>query len=370
MATTTAPPADLNTSTPPAASTPLDSDQVESFTHSVIGDLGAAVSGVLIRLGDRLGLYRALGDSLPATSDELADRTGLAERYVREWLHNQAAAGWVTYDRQSHTFTLPPEHALLVSDEHAPTFMLGGFDIAAAIWADENVLADAFRTGVGIGWHQHDPRLFAGTERFFRPGYQANLVGNWLPALDGVVTRLETGIDVADVGCGFGASAIVMAQAYPHSTFVGYDYHDGSIASARSRAAEAGVTNVTFEVGSAKDLPGHFDLVCLFDCLHDMGDPEGAARRVRSTLRPGGSVLVVEPAGSDQPEDNHNPLGRLFYGCSTALCTPNSLAQDGQLGLGNQAGQTRMAKILTSAGFSSIEVVDQSPINVVLDVRP
>ncbi|HEX2706072.1 MAG TPA: class I SAM-dependent methyltransferase, partial [Candidatus Lustribacter sp.] len=348
----------------------IDPDALEKFTHSVIGDLGAAVSGVLIHIGDRLGLYRALGDSAPVTSVALSARTGLAERYVREWLHNQAAAGWVSYDSNAQTFTLPPEHALLVSDPNAPTFLLGGFDIAASIWGDEHLLTDAFRSGAGIGWHEHDERLFEGTERFFRPGYQANLVSTWLPALNGVVERLEAGIDVADVGCGFGASTIVMARAFPQSTFVGYDYHDASIVAARRRAAEAGLSNVTFEVDTAKAVPGQFDLVCLFDCLHDMGDPEGAACRLRSALRPGGSLLLVEPAGADRPEDNHNPLGRLFYGCSTALCVPSSLAQEGGLGLGNQAGQPRMNEILTQAGFSSIRVVDRSPINVVMEVRP
>jgi SAM-dependent methyltransferase len=349
----------------------LDEAKVEQFTHSIIGDLGAAISAVMIRIGDRLGLYRALGDSLPVTSVDLAARTGLAERYVREWLHNQAAAGWVTYRPEDATFTLPAEHALLVADENSPSFLLGGFDIAAAVWADEEILADAFRTGAGIGWHQHHPSLFSGTERFFRPGYQANLVSSWLPALTGVVERLREGITVADVGCGFGASTLLLGQEYPNSTFVGFDYHDASIAAARSRALQArGTDNVTFEVAGAKDFPGQYDLICLFDCLHDMGDPIGAARRVRAALRPGGVLLLVEPAGADRPQDNHHPLGRLFYACSTALCMPSSLAQDGQLGLGNQAGTTRLTEILTTAGFSSIRVATSTPINVVIDARP
>jgi 2-polyprenyl-3-methyl-5-hydroxy-6-metoxy-1,4-benzoquinol methylase len=349
----------------------IDQAKVEHFTHQIIGDLGAAMSAVLIRIGDRLGLYRALGDSQPASSADLAAKTGLAERYVREWLHNQAAAGWVTYDPGDTTFTLPAEHALLLADEHSPAFLLGGFDIAAAVWADEDILADAFRTGAGIGWHQHDSKLFAGTERFFRPGYQANLISSWLPAVDGMVQRLQQGIAVADVGCGFGASTVLLGQQYPNSTFAGFDYHDASIAAARRRAAQAGVAgNVTFEVAGAKDFPGQYDLICLFDCLHDMGDPLGAARRVRQALRPDGVLLLVEPNGADHPEDNHHPLGRLFYACSTALCTPSSLAQEGQLGLGNQAGTARLTEILTAAGFSSVRVATSTPINVIVDARP
>jgi SAM-dependent methyltransferase len=350
-------------------SPPIDEVKVEQFAHQLIGDLGAALSSVLIRVGDRLGLYRLLGDSEPTTSAELAERAGLAERYVREWLHNQAAAGWVHYNPEATTFTLPPEHAVLVSDEHNSAFMLGGFDFVASAWADEEKLTEAFRTGQGIGWHQHDPRLFSGTERFFRPGYEANLVSSWLPALDGVVPRLEQGITVADIGCGYGAATIQLGLAYPNSSFVGYDYHDASIAAARSRAAEAGVTNVTFEVASAKEFPGRYDLICLFDCLHDMGDPAGGARHVREALRPGGSALIVEPAGSDRPEENHHLLGRLFYAASTAVCTPGSLSQEGQLGLGNQAGPTRLRAILAEAGFSSVRVAAATPINLIIDAR-
>ena len=349
----------------------LDQAKVEHFTHQIIGDLGAAMSAVLIRIGDRLGLYKALGDSLPVTSLDLALRTGLDERYVREWLHNQAAAGWVSYDPGNVTFTLPAEHALLVADENSPAFLLGGFDIAAAVWADEVLLAEGFRTGKGIGWHEHHHSLFTGTERFFRPGYQANLVSSWLPAVDGLVERLRAGIRVADVGCGFGASTVLLGREYPNSSFVGFDYHDASIAAARSRAAEAGVAgHVSFEVAGAKDFPGEYDLVCLFDCLHDMGDPVGAAGRVRRSLRPGGVALIVEPNGADRPEDNHHPLGRLFYACSTALCTPSSLAQEGQLGLGNQAGTSRLTEILERAGFGSVEIATSTPINVIVAARP
>jgi SAM-dependent methyltransferase len=349
----------------------IDEAKVEQFAHQLIADMGAAMSAVLIRIGDRLGLYRALGDGQPVTPAELAAKTRLAERYVREWLHNQAAAGWVTYAPDTDAFTLPAEHALLLSDENSPAYLLGGYDIVAAAGADEDLLTNAFRTGEGIGWHQHDARLFSGTERFFRPGYQANLVNSWLPALEGVVPRLEGGITVADVGCGFGASTVLLGAAYPDSTFVGFDYHDTSIAAARTRAGEAGVeANVAFEVAAATDFPGQYDLICLFDCLHDMGDPVGAARHIRQALRPDGSLLLVEPAGADRPQDNHHPLGRLFYACSTALCLPSSLAQRGRAGLGNQAGIRRIAEILTEAGFTHVTVATSTPINVVIDARP
>jgi SAM-dependent methyltransferase len=355
------------TETQPVA---LDMEKVEHFMHQVVGDLGAALSAVLIHVGDRLGLYRAMGDAQPVTSPQLAERTGLAERYVREWLHNQAAAGWVTYDAAGATFTLPAEHALLVADESQPTFLLGGFDFVASAWADESTYADAFRTGTGIGWHEHDHRLFSGTERFFRPGYQANLVSSWLPALDGVVARLESGAKVADIGCGHGAATILLGESFPKSTVVGFDYHDGSIAAARSRATEAAVSDrVTFQVAGAKDFTGVYDLVCLFDCLHDMGDPVGAARHVREQLAPGGTLLLVEPAAADRPEDNHHPLGRLFYAASSMICTPASLAQEVGLGLGNQVGLARLTEILHEAGFSHVRLATSTPVNLVIEAR-
>jgi len=358
---------DRSSATPEA----LDMTKVEDFLHSVVGDLGAAMSAILIHIGDRLGLYRALGDSRPVTPADLAQRCGLAERYVREWLHNQAAAGWVTYDPAAGTFTLPAEHAILVSDETAPTFLLGGFDFVASAWADEETTTNAFRTGEGIGWHQHDHRLFSGTERFFRPGYQANLVDSWLPALDGVVDQLRAGAKVADVGCGHGATSILLGESYPKSTITGFDYHDASIATARTRAADAGVTNrVTFEVAGAKDYAGKYDLVCLFDCLHDMGDPVGAARHVRESLTPGGTLLLVEPRSADRSEDNHHPLGRLMYAASTMICMPASLAQDVGLGLGNQVGFARLTELLNQAGFTRVRLATESPVNLVIEARP
>lgn len=348
----------------------IDPDRVEHFVHQIVGDLGSALSAVLIHIGDRLGLYSAMGDSAPVTSTELAARTGLSERYVREWLHNQAAAGWLAYNPDDATFTLPAELALLVADESAPSFLLGGFDFVAAAWADEDVTTEAFRTGEGIGWHQHDHRLFSGTERFFRPGYQANLVTSWLPALSGVVEKLEAGARVADIGCGHGAATILLGHNYPASTVVGFDYHDASIAAARQRVAEAGVDDrVSFEVAGAKDFHGSYELICLFDCLHDMGDPVGAARHIREALAPGGTMLLVEPAAADCPEDNHHPLGRLMYAASTMICMPASLSQEVGLGLGNQVGVARLTDILEQAGFTSVRLVASTPVNLILEVR-
>jgi SAM-dependent methyltransferase len=360
-----------SSSRPPTVQTEPDPAVLESFLHQVVGDLGAAMSAVLIHVGDRLGLYRAMADGRPVTSGDLATETSLAERYVREWLHNQAAAGWVTYDPDAETFRLPTEHALLVADDQAPTFMLGGFDFVAAAWADEERVVEAFRTGKGIGWHEHDHRLFSGTERFFRPGYQANLISSWLPALTGVVDRLQAGARVADVGCGYGAATVLIGQTYPNSRVAGFDYHEGSVSSARQRAAEAGVSDrVTFDVAGAADFLGTYDLVCLFDCLHDMGDPVGAARHIRERLAADGTLLLVEPASGDRPEENHHPLGRLFYAASTMICTPASLSQAPGLGLGNQVGLGRLTEILTSAGFSHVRLATRTPVNLVIEARP
>ena len=366
---TTSPPAPP--AAPDTAAAVIDPDRAEQFLHQVIGDLGAALSAVLIHLGDRLGLYRAMGDSQPVTAAELAQRTGLAERYVLEWLHNHAAAGWVSYDPPTASFRLPPEHALMVADDTSPQYLLGGFGFAASCWADEEKLAGAFRTGRGLGWHEHDERLFTATERFFRPGYQANLVSSWLPALDGVTGRLERGISVADVGCGYGAATMLLAAAYPASTVTGFDYHGGSIDAARQRAADAGAgSNLSFATGGAADFTGRYDLVCLFDCLHDMGDPVGAARHIRAALNPGGTLMVVEPAAADQPEGNHHPLGRLFYAASAMICTPASLAQETGLALGSQAGPARLTGLLSEAGFGSVRVAAATPVNLIIEARP
>jgi SAM-dependent methyltransferase len=352
--------------------TPLDEAKLEAFVGQAVADMGAAISGLLLHMGDRLGLYKAMAGAGPMTPASLAARTGTSERYVKEWLGNQAAGGYVTYDPVGATFELPPEQAMVLADEDSPVFLSGAFEAIASCYADHDRFVDAFQTGAGVGWHEHDGRLFSGVLRLFRPGYTAYLVSEWLPALDGVTDKLEAGASVADVGCGLGASTIIMAQAFGRSTFLGVDNHEASIAGARKAAAEAGVAQRTrFEVASADELPGvGYDLVCLFDCLHDMGDPVGAARRIRQALAPDGTLLLVEPMAGDGLEDNLNPVGRTFYGLSTVICTPGSLAQEVGLGLGAQAGEKRLAEVLAEAGFSQVRRATQTPFNLILEARP
>jgi SAM-dependent methyltransferase len=308
----------------------------------------------------------------PITSSELAARTGTAERYVREWLGNQAAGGYVSYDPVDGTFELPPEHAMVVANEGSPVFLGGAFESIASCYADHDLFVDAFRTGTGIGWQEHDDRLFSGVLRLFRPGYAAHLVGEWLPALEGVVDKLRAGASVADVGCGLGASTIIMAEAFERSTFTGIDIHEPSNAAARKAAVEAGVDQrARFDTAAARELPGTgYDLVCLFDCLHDMGDPVGAARRIRQTLAPDGTLLLVEPLAGDGLEDNLNPVERTYYGLSTVICTPASLAQEVGLGLGAQAGEHRLGSVLREAGFTRVRRAAETPFNLNLEARP
>ena len=350
----------------------INEQKLEAFVHQAVADMGVAVSGALVHIGDKLGLYKAMAGAGPLTPTELAERTGTTERYVREWLNNQAAGGYVTYDPTTLRYELPDEHALVLADENSPVFLCGGFEVLTAGYLGEAKVTEAFRTGGGVGYHEHDERLFHGTERFFRPGYQANLVANWLPALDGVVDKLTAGATVADIGCGHGASAIVLAQAFPHTRIVGFDYHDVSIVAARKAAAQAGVADrVSFEVAAAGDYPGTgYDLVTVFDALHDMGDPVGAARHVRSTLAPDGTWLIVEPYAGQHPQDNHHPLGRAFYGFSTLFCTPTSLAQPIGRGLGAQAGETQLRQVLTDGGFARIRQAAATPLNLILEARP
>jgi SAM-dependent methyltransferase len=350
----------------------IDEARLEAFVGRAVTDMGAAVSGLLMHIGDRLGLYKAMAGAGPVTPADLAARTGTAERYVREWLGNQAAGGYVVYDPADGTFELPAEQAMVVADENSPVFLAGAFEVIASCYADHGRFADAFRTGAGIGWHEHDERLFSGVLRLFRPGYAAHLVSAWLPALDGVVDKLRSGASVADVGCGLGASSIIMAQAFDRSTFLGIDKHEASVTAARQAAAEAGVAErVRFEVASAKGLPwAGYDLVCLFDCLHDMGDPVGAARHILHRLAPDGTLLVVEPMAGDGLEDNLNPVGRTFYGLSTVICTPGSLDQEVGLALGAQAGQRRITAVLREAGFSRVRLATQTPFNLILEARP
>jgi len=322
-------------------------------------------------MGDRLGLYRALAGAGPLTPAELADKTETTERYVREWLNQQAAGGYVEYDPDSGRYTLPPEQALALTDSDSPAYLPGFFQIALGSVVDSPRIADAAKSGDGVGWHEHNHDVYDGCERFFRPGYNANLLPAWLPALDGVIEKLERGGSVADVGCGHGSSTILMAKAFPQSTFVGYDYHDGSIETARERARDEGIGNVKFETAPATSFAGSgYDLVTMFDCLHDMGDPVGAARHVRQALANDGTWMIVEPAAGDRVEDNLNPIGRAYYGFSTLLCTPSSLAQEVGLALGAQAGEARIRDVVTSGGFSKFRRAAETPFNLVFEARP
>ena len=350
----------------------VDTEKLMSFVFRAVEEVGASLGTALVVMGDKLGLYRAMAGAGPLTSAELADRTGTGERYVREWLNAQAAGGVVEYDPGTGRYVLPPEQAVALTDESSPAYLPGFFQIALGSIIDSPRIAEAARSGGGIGWHDHVTDVHEGCERFFRPGYNAHLVSEWLPALNGVVDRLTAGANVADVGCGHGASTILMAGAFPASSFVGYDYHEGSIAMARRRADEAGVADrVKFEVAPAGSYPGDgYDLVTMFDCLHDMGDPAGAARHVRQSLAPDGTWMIVEPAAGDHIEDNLNPVGRAYYGFSTLLCTPCSLSQEVGLALGAQAGEKRLREVVTDAGFDHFARIAETPFNIVYEARP
>ena len=352
--------------------TAIDEQRLEAFMGRVVSDAAAAESAAVNYLGDQLGLYRGMAGAGPLTSAQLAHRTGLAERYVREWLANQVAGGYVTYDRDDGTFELPDEHAMVLADEESGVFLAGMYEIFAAMWAAANQIGDAFRTGEGVGWADHDPRLYRGVERLFGPMYRSQLVQHWIPALDGVDARLRSGGLVADVGCGHGVPTLVMADAYPNSTFHGYDAHEPSVSTASKRAAEAGVSGrVSFEVADSTGYAATgFDLVCFFDCLHDMGDPVGAATHAREALADDGAVLLVEPAAADDLADNVNPISQLVYASSVFLCTPNSLVQDVGLALGAQAGQARLHDVMNEAGFSQFRLAAQTPFNHIYEVRP
>ena len=349
----------------------INQDTLDALLGQAVGDMAAAASTVLVHVGDRLGIYRALNEGGPQTAAELAARTGLHERLLREWLSNQAAGGYVTYTADGERFSLSPEQAFLLADPDSPVYLGGMAEIIVAIGADAEKVADGIRTGRGVHWHEHSEGLFSGTERFFRPGYAANLVPSWIPALDGVQARLEAGIRVGDIGCGHGASTIVMAQAFPRSTFVGSDYHAPSIDAARKAASEAGVADrVSFEVARSTEFEGGpYDLLCVFDALHDMGDPAGAARHLREQLAPGGTLLLVEPNAGDTLSDNLNPVGRLFYAASTAVCTSNAVAQGGTDVLGAQAGEARLRAVFEGTGWSSFRRATETPFNAVFEVR-
>ena len=350
----------------------IDEDKLMQFVFKAVDEVGATLNTALVVMGDRLGLYRALAGAGPLSAAELAERTGTAERYDREWLNAQAAGGFVDYDPDSGRYTLPPEQAVALTDADSPAYLPGFFQIALGSVIDSPKIVEKARSGDGFGWHEHVHDVHEGCERFFRPGYNANLMSQWLPALDGVVGRLEQGALVADVGCGHGSSTILMAQAFPKSTFVGTDYHGGSIETARQRAKDAGVEGrVSFEIAPASAYSGAgYDLVTMFDCLHDMGDPVGAARHVRGTLKPEGTWMIVEPNAADRVEGNLNPVGRAFYSFSTLLCTPASLSQEVGLALGAQAGEARIRDVVTAAGFTRFRRAAETPFNIVFEARP
>jgi SAM-dependent methyltransferase len=355
-----------------AQSVPIDETKLHAFMGRAVGDMGAAMHAVLIVLGDRLGLYKAMGDSKPITPAELASRTGTSERYVREWLNANAASGYVTYDPITAKYALPPEQALALAVENSPAFLPGAFQIVSSCFSDEKKIEDAFRTGKGVGWHEHHHDLFHGTERFFRPGYIANLTSQWIPALEGVEEKLKRGAKVADIGCGLGASTILMAKSFPKSEFFGFDYHAASIDLARQEAKREGVDDrLHFEVASAKGYPGKdYDFVAFFDCLHDMGDPVGAASYVYSTMKRDGTWMIVEPYSEDATEANHNPIGRVFYSASTLLCVPASMSQEVGLALGAQAGEKRIGEVVRAGGFTHFRRATQTPFNLVFEAKP
>lgn len=351
--------------------TAIDEAKLGDFVGKILGDLGGAFSVPLVRIGDRLGLYRALQAHGPMTPAELSGRTQIAERYAREWLAQQTASGYLQHDAGSGRFALPPEQAMVFADPDSPVYMQGGFDLAATMMDNESRVEAAFRSGKGVGWGDQSGCLFCAAGRFFRPGYHNSLVSAWLPSLEGVVAKLEGRAQVADVGCGQGFSTLMMAKAFPNSSFVGYDFHPGSIEQARRHAEQHGVAdNVRFEVASATDYPARdLDLVTCFDCLHDMGDPVGAARHVRDSLKPDGTWMVVEPAAGDRLEDNLNPVGRLYFSASTMICVPTSLDQPVGAALGAQAGFARLSSVIGQGGFGRVRTATTTAFNLIIEAR-
>ncbi|HTP94449.1 MAG TPA: class I SAM-dependent methyltransferase [Burkholderiales bacterium] len=347
----------------------MDEAKLNEFMGKLVTDMGGAALMANVLVGEELGLYRAMADGAPTTPEALAQRTGCNPRLIREWLSNQAAAGYL--EAGDGTFRLPEEQAMALADEDSPVYVAGGASVLASLFLDKDKVIAAMRGDGALSWGDHHPCLFSGTERFFRPGYRAHLIAEWLPALDGVVSKLEAGAKVADVGCGHGASTVIMAEAFPASRFFGFDFHAPSIGTAQRRAAERGVgERVTFEVANSKGYSaGGYDLICFFDCLHDMGDPVGAARHAHQSLAPDGTVLLVEPFAGDRLEENLNPVGRLFYAASTFICTPNSLSQEVGLGLGAQAGEARLRDVFTAAGFTRFRRATQTPFNLILEAR-
>ena len=357
---------------PTIAGEPIEEEKLDELLGMAVNELGAAYYAPLIVIGDRLGLYEALANGGPLLSAELAERTDTVEPYVTEWLAAGAAGGYVTYDPETGRYSLTPEQAALLADEDSPAFLAGGFQGLTGYQKNLSELEADFRVGEGVGWHEQDEDVCHGTERFYRPNYETNLVEEWIPALDGMDARLRAGAHVADVGCGHGASTIIMAEAYPNSEFVAIDYHEHSVEAARERAEEAGVADrISFDVATAKEYSGSdYDLVMMFDAYHDMGDPVGVASHVRETLADDGAWLLVEPFANDRVEDNLNPLGRAFYCASTMACVPNSLTQGGDPVLGAQAGEARLREVITEGGFTRVRRAAETPFNMVLEARP
>ena len=349
----------------------IDQTKLDALLGNAVRDLAAGYGGVLVSLGDKLGLYRAMQSAGPLTSKEVAARSGCTERYVREWLNAQAAGGYVLYHPSSSTYELTPEQATVFADPQSPVFMPHAWQVPASMWFDEDKAIEAFRTGKGVSWADHDQRLFCGVAAFFRNSYSASLISDWLPAIEGAVSKLDRGAKVADIGCGHGHSSVIMAEAFPNSAFFGFDVHADSIETAKSVAAEAGLSDrVTFETATATSYPQDgYDLICFFDCLHDMGDPVAAMRHAASALAPGGAVMLVEPFADDRVENNLNPVGRLYYAASTTLCCAHAISEGGPHALGAQAGEARLRRILEQAGFSHFRRATETPFNLIFEAR-
>lgn len=361
----------INGDNPINESSRIDEDKLNEVLGKAVVDAGATMQAGLVVIGDKLGLYKAMAGAGPLTTSELARKTETVERYCREWLRANAASGYVGYDPETDTYELTPEQAMLFADDDSPAFLAGGFQMAVATLLAVPRIQQAFKTGGGLGWHEHDDDVFHGVERVFRPSYLTYLASEWIPSLDGVEAKLQDGGKIADIGCGHGASTILLARTYPNAEVVGFDFHEASIEQARRRAAEAGVADrVRFETQAAKEFNGAgYDLVTTFDCLHDMGDPAGAARHIREMLKDDGTWMIVEPFASDRVQDNLNPVGRLYYSVSTLVCTPSSLSQEVGRGLGAQAGEAQVCGEVAKGGFTRFRRVAETPFNLVYEAR-
>ena len=349
----------------------LNEEKLHALLGQVVTEMGAAANGPLITIGDKLGLYTTLSESGSMTSSELAKKTNTAERYVREWLSAQAASGFIEYDPSLQKFSMTPEQTMVFGNRKSPVFMTGAFYAISSVYHDEPKILEAFKTGEGVSWGDHNNCLFCGTEKFFSPSYEGNLISSWIPSMNGVKEKLEKGAKVADIGCGHAASTIIMAKEFPNSSFIGFDFHPASIEQAKERAKDAGLTNVTFEVSTAKDFPGKdYDFITYFDCLHDMGDPVGACAHTKAALKADGSCMIVEPFANDSLEENLNPVGRAFYAFSTMLCTPCSLNQEVGRALGAQAGEKQLKEVITQGGFTHFKRAMETPFNLILEARP